>query len=195
IALFKQIGIGKYASHPNAIENVPYDYTRSGNSTRDALESLLAKLDKADRALCFTSRMVPLSAVSHLVQAVYPYPANSPHLRKSGNRAVVSDLDEHEVENGAEEGFLYSGEVNDSKGGMAPISASGIMPSPIFLWRFKNLIEMDFQVFLFFVWAFICCKIGWDSVMRISADKWDIFLYEAFLYFNLLLLTALMVWL
>ncbi|RYR43224.1 hypothetical protein Ahy_A08g039647 isoform D [Arachis hypogaea] len=64
-------------------------------------------------------------------------PANSPHLRKSGSRAVVSDLDEHEVENGAEEGFLYSGEVNDSKGGVAPISASGIMPSPIFLWRFK----------------------------------------------------------
>nr|XP_025679009.1 cystathionine beta-lyase, chloroplastic-like [Arachis hypogaea] len=54
---------------PNAIENGPYDYTRSGNSTRDALESLLAKLDKADRALCFTSGMAALSAVSHLVQA------------------------------------------------------------------------------------------------------------------------------
>ncbi|XP_057722609.1 cystathionine beta-lyase, chloroplastic isoform X2 [Arachis stenosperma] len=54
---------------PNAIENGPYDYTRSGNPTRDALESLLAKLDKADRALCFTSGMAALSAVSHLVQA------------------------------------------------------------------------------------------------------------------------------
>nr|XP_025682479.1 uncharacterized protein LOC112783660 [Arachis hypogaea] len=69
------------------------------------------------------------------------------------------------------------------------------MPSPIFLWRFKNLIEMDFQVFLFLVWAFICCKIGWDSLMRMSADKRDLFLYEAFLYFNQLLLVALMVWL
>ncbi|RYQ97643.1 hypothetical protein Ahy_B08g093722 isoform C [Arachis hypogaea] len=59
----------------------------------------------------------------------------------------------------------------------------------------NNLIEMDFQVFLFLVWAFICCKIGWDSVMRMSADKRDLFLYEAFLYFNPLLLAALMVWL
>ncbi|RYR53553.1 hypothetical protein Ahy_A06g028727 [Arachis hypogaea] len=54
---------------PNAIENGPYDYTRSGNPTRDASESLLAKLDKADRALCFTSGMAALSAISHLAQA------------------------------------------------------------------------------------------------------------------------------
>lgn len=52
---------------PSAIENGPYDYTRSGNPTRDALERLLAKLDKADRAFCFTSGMAALSAVSHLV--------------------------------------------------------------------------------------------------------------------------------
>lgn len=52
---------------PSAVENGPYDYTRSGNPTRDALESLLAKLDKADRALCFTSGMAALTAVAHLV--------------------------------------------------------------------------------------------------------------------------------
>ncbi|KAF4374472.1 hypothetical protein F8388_016023 [Cannabis sativa] len=52
---------------PSATENGPYDYTRSGNPTRDVLESLLAKLDKADRALCFTSGMAALSAVAHLV--------------------------------------------------------------------------------------------------------------------------------
>ncbi|KAK7244447.1 hypothetical protein RIF29_39269 [Crotalaria pallida] len=52
---------------PSAIENGPYDYTRSGNPTRDHLESLLAELDKADRALCFTSGMAALSAVAHLV--------------------------------------------------------------------------------------------------------------------------------
>ncbi|KAK7336480.1 hypothetical protein VNO77_17022 [Canavalia gladiata] len=52
---------------PSAIENGPYDYTRSGNPTRDVLESLLAKLDKADRALCFTSGMAALAAVAHLV--------------------------------------------------------------------------------------------------------------------------------
>ncbi|XP_057445338.1 cystathionine beta-lyase, chloroplastic [Lotus japonicus] len=53
---------------PSAIENGPYDYTRSGNPTRDALESLLAKLDKADRAFCFTSGMAALSAVTHLLK-------------------------------------------------------------------------------------------------------------------------------
>ncbi|KAK3043172.1 hypothetical protein RJ639_001605 [Escallonia herrerae] len=52
---------------PSATENGPYDYTRSGNPTRDALESLLAKLDKADRAFCFTSGMAALAAVAHLV--------------------------------------------------------------------------------------------------------------------------------
>ncbi|KAJ4706667.1 Cystathionine beta-lyase, chloroplastic [Melia azedarach] len=52
---------------PSATENGPYDYTRSGNPTRDALESLLAKLDKADRAFCFTSGMAALAAVTHLV--------------------------------------------------------------------------------------------------------------------------------
>ncbi|CAN0890709.1 Cystathionine beta-lyase, chloroplastic [Linum grandiflorum] len=54
---------------PSATENGPYDYTRSGNPTRDALESLLAKLDKGDRALCFTSGMAALAAVSHLLEA------------------------------------------------------------------------------------------------------------------------------
>ncbi|XP_043694054.1 cystathionine beta-lyase, chloroplastic [Telopea speciosissima] len=52
---------------PSATEFGPYDYTRSGNPTRDELEMLLAKLDKADRAFCFTSGMAALSAVTHLV--------------------------------------------------------------------------------------------------------------------------------
>ncbi|CAM0910313.1 unnamed protein product [Alopecurus aequalis] len=61
------------------------------------------------------------------------------------------------------------------------------MPSPLFLWRFKAI--------LFLMWGFCCCKIGWDSVMRMSADLRDLFLYEAFLYYNPLLLVALMIWL
>ncbi|XP_077241427.1 cystathionine beta-lyase isoform X3 [Tasmannia lanceolata] len=52
---------------PSATENGPYDYTRSGNPTRDTLERLLAKLDKADRAFCFTSGMAALTAVANLV--------------------------------------------------------------------------------------------------------------------------------
>ncbi|XP_041024582.1 cystathionine beta-lyase, chloroplastic [Juglans microcarpa x Juglans regia] len=52
---------------PSATENGSYDYTRSGNPTQDALESLLAMLDKADRAFCFTSGMAALAAVYRLV--------------------------------------------------------------------------------------------------------------------------------
>ncbi|XP_004487374.1 uncharacterized protein [Cicer arietinum] len=114
-------------------------------------------------------------------------PANSPHLRKSGSRAVVYDHDEYEVENGSDDDLLHSIEANDSRGGTTPMSGSAMTPSPILLWRFK--------VLLFLIWGCICCKIGWDSVMRMSADKRDLFLYEAFLYFNPLLLAALMVWL
>ncbi|XP_068634365.1 cystathionine beta-lyase, chloroplastic-like [Aristolochia californica] len=54
---------------PSAVENGPYDYTRSGNPTRETLERLLAKLDKADRAFCFTSGMAALTAVTSLVEA------------------------------------------------------------------------------------------------------------------------------
>ncbi|KAI9071267.1 hypothetical protein K1719_046773 [Acacia pycnantha] len=116
-------------------------------------------------------------------------PTNSPHLRKSGSRTVVSDLDDNEGENGVDEGFLHSIELNDLRGVTMPmtISASAIMPSPVLLWRFK--------VLMFLCWGFICCKIGWNSVMRMSADKRDLFLYEAFLYYNPLLLATLMVWL
>ncbi|KAK8974299.1 hypothetical protein V6N11_034665 [Hibiscus sabdariffa] len=66
-------------------------------------------------------------------------------------------------------------------------TTAAIMPSPIFLWRF--------QVLLFLAWGFTCCKVGWDSVMRMNADLRDLFLYEAFLYYNPLLLVTMMVWL
>ncbi|MCE3050630.1 hypothetical protein HAX54_047712 [Datura stramonium] len=52
---------------PSATEFGPYDYTRSGNPTRDALERVLAKLEKADKAFCFTSGMAALAAVTRLV--------------------------------------------------------------------------------------------------------------------------------
>ncbi|XXG58479.1 hypothetical protein AAC387_Pa04g0791 [Persea americana] len=90
---------------------------------------------------------------------------NSPLLRRSSSRAA--DLGANEMKTGS--------------------STIPIMPSPIFLWRFK--------VLLFIVWGFSCCKISWDSVMRMSADLRDLFLYEAFLYYNPLLLMTMMVWL
>ncbi|XP_027345571.1 SPX and EXS domain-containing protein 1-like isoform X2 [Abrus precatorius] len=114
-------------------------------------------------------------------------PVNSPHLRKSGSRPVVSEPGANEVENGVDEGVLYSTEANDLKSATMPINAIAIIPSPVLLWRFK--------VLFFLVWGFICCKIGWDSVTRMNANKRDLFLYEAFLYYNPLLLATLMVWL
>jgi len=111
---------------------------------------------------------------------------NSPHLRKSGSRPVVFDIGE--LGNIGEEGLLHSLEVNEMKGGSSPLSSAvAIMPSPSALWRFK--------VLLFFIWGFSCSKIGWDSVMRMSVDLRDLFLYEAFLYYNPLLLVTMMVWL
>ncbi|KAL0314727.1 UNVERIFIED_CONTAM: SPX and EXS domain-containing protein 3 [Sesamum angustifolium] len=114
-------------------------------------------------------------------------PINSPHLRKSGSRPVVFDTGVSELGNSSEEDPLLSIETNEMKGGVTPLSSAAIMPSPLLLWRFK--------VLLFFVWGFSCCKIGWDSVMRMSADLRDLFLYEAFLYYNPLLLVTMMVWL
>ncbi|KAF2925449.1 cystathionine beta-lyase, chloroplastic isoform X1 [Oryza sativa Japonica Group] len=54
---------------PSATDNGPYDYTRSGNPTRDVLQSLMAKLEKADQAFCFTSGMAALAAVTHLLKS------------------------------------------------------------------------------------------------------------------------------
>ncbi|XP_074560148.1 cystathionine beta-lyase, chloroplastic [Curcuma longa] len=54
---------------PSATTFGPYDYTRSGNPTRDVLERLMAKLEKADKAMCFTSGMAALTTVTHLVEA------------------------------------------------------------------------------------------------------------------------------
>ncbi|XP_022153890.1 SPX and EXS domain-containing protein 1-like isoform X1 [Momordica charantia] len=117
-------------------------------------------------------------------------PANSPHLRKSGSRPVVSDLEYlsgTETGNGVDETLLHSMEVDDLKSTILTLNPTAIVPSPVLLWRFK--------VFLFIFWGMFCCKIGWDSVMRMSADLRDLFLYEAFLYYNPLLLVTMMVWL
>eukprot|EP00897_Mesotaenium_endlicherianum_P004979 jgi/Mesen1/4509/ME000023S03881 len=53
----------------SATENSKYDYTRSGNPTREALESLLAKVEGAKRAFVFTSGMAALAAITRLLEA------------------------------------------------------------------------------------------------------------------------------
>ncbi|XP_010246611.1 PREDICTED: SPX and EXS domain-containing protein 1-like isoform X3 [Nelumbo nucifera] len=117
-------------------------------------------------------------------------PSNSPHLRRSGSRPILSDLGiklKGEAGNNFEEGSVNLGELFEMKTANSPMQVAAIMPFPILLRRFK--------VLLFIVWGFGCCKIGWDSVMRMSVDLRDLFLYEAFLYYNPLLLVTMMVWL
>ncbi|XP_020261875.1 cystathionine beta-lyase, chloroplastic isoform X2 [Asparagus officinalis] len=52
----------------SATEYGLYAYTRGGNPTRDVLQSLMAKLEKADSAFCFTSGMSALTTVTKLVE-------------------------------------------------------------------------------------------------------------------------------
>jgi cysteine-S-conjugate beta-lyase len=46
-----------------------YDYTRSGNPTRDVLESQLARLERGAAALAFTSGMAAVTSVTSLLSA------------------------------------------------------------------------------------------------------------------------------
>lgn len=53
----------------SAVEMGPYDYTRSGNPTRAALESHVAALEGATRAFAFASGMAAITAVTRLAAA------------------------------------------------------------------------------------------------------------------------------
>lgn len=52
---------------PDPLHNGPYDYTRSGNPTRDLVQQQLAQLDGAQHSLAFTTGMAALTAITRLV--------------------------------------------------------------------------------------------------------------------------------
>ncbi|MCC6970423.1 MAG: aminotransferase class V-fold PLP-dependent enzyme [Phycisphaerales bacterium] len=52
----------------SASEFSRYDYSRSGNPTRDVLESLVASLEGASRALCYASGLAAITAVTRLLK-------------------------------------------------------------------------------------------------------------------------------
>ena len=54
---------------PSATEPQEYDYTRSGNPTRTALECLVAGLEGAHAAFAFTSGMAALACMTRLLNA------------------------------------------------------------------------------------------------------------------------------
>ena len=60
-ATFKQDGLGKLREG--------YEYSRTGNPTRDALEKALASLEDADFGLCFASGSAATTAVLNLLHA------------------------------------------------------------------------------------------------------------------------------
>ncbi|CAA6657777.1 unnamed protein product [Spirodela intermedia] len=92
-----------------------------------------------------------------------------------------------EVGNSGEEGFFPPVDLNEIKIDSSAMNTAAILPSPVLLWRFK--------IFLFLFWGITGCRVAWVSVMRMSADLRDLFIYEAFLYYNPLLLITFMVWL
>jgi cystathionine beta-lyase len=55
-------------SQPSASEYGPYDYTRSGNPTRTALECQIGALENAHAAFAFVSGMAALNVIVRLVQ-------------------------------------------------------------------------------------------------------------------------------
>lgn len=55
-------------AQPSATTNGPYDYTRSGNPTRDLLEMQMAELEGATRGFAFSSGMSALMTVTRLVR-------------------------------------------------------------------------------------------------------------------------------
>lgn len=54
-------------AQPGADVDGPYDYSRSGNPTRDVLEGQLARIERASRAFAYASGMAALSALLRLV--------------------------------------------------------------------------------------------------------------------------------
>ncbi|XP_020885026.1 SPX and EXS domain-containing protein 3 [Arabidopsis lyrata subsp. lyrata] len=101
---------------------------------------------------------------------VLSMPVNSPHLRKSGSRHIVTNLGD-----------------NDLKTASMLLSTYAKLQTPIFLRSLK--------VALYIGGLYVCGKIGFESVMKMGVDTRELFFYETFLYYNPLLLITLMVWL
>jgi cysteine-S-conjugate beta-lyase len=70
---FKALSVPIYQTvsfaQESAVASGPYDYTRSGNPTRAALESHVASLEGATRAFAFASGMAAITAVTRIEAA------------------------------------------------------------------------------------------------------------------------------
>ncbi|KAF3513559.1 hypothetical protein F2Q69_00001492 [Brassica cretica] len=102
---------------------------------------------------------------------VFSVPVNNPHLRKSGSRLIIANLE---------------GE-NDLKNSSMQLGTIAKLRSPLLLSSLK--------VALYVGGLYVCGKIGWESVMKMGLDTRELFFYETFLYYNPLLLITMMIWL
>ncbi|XP_078430576.1 EXS (ERD1/XPR1/SYG1) family protein [Wolffia australiana] len=113
--------------------------------------------------------------------------SSNPHLRRTGSKHLFSELGSSEFGDWGEGHSLVDSHEMKIDSYSSSMSAASVLPSPILLWRFKIL--------LFIFWIVFGCRVAWVSVMRMSSDLRDLFIYEAFLYYNPLLLITFMVWL
>jgi cystathionine beta-lyase len=56
-------------AQPSATEFGSHDYTRSGNPTRDAAQTILAEIDGAVAAYCFSTGMAAVMAATRFASA------------------------------------------------------------------------------------------------------------------------------
>ena len=56
-------------AQPSATSFGAYDYTRSGNPTRDAAQKVLAQVDNAEHAFVYTTGMAAIAAVTRFADA------------------------------------------------------------------------------------------------------------------------------
>ncbi|KAJ3670636.1 hypothetical protein LUZ60_008062 [Juncus effusus] len=165
-------GIVKPALAVNHCARTPGMPLQSTSPLRSVV--FLAPLERPGYSHASSVQMLIAGQAFDFSSRSFTYSPN-PIVRRVGSKSSISGS--------SEERFLFEEEFNHMKGVNINLpTGAAIMPSPVFLWRFK--------VLLFFMWGFCCCKVSWDSVMRMSVDLRDLFLYEAFLYYNPLLLTC-----
>ena len=135
---FKQFSPGEYAG---------YDYGRSGNPTRQALEECLAPLEKAKYALTFASGLASLTTLSyllksgdHILTVDDVYGGTNRFFRNCANRM------------GIDTSFVNMLDLKETEAAFKPNTAVNLLKSQMFLCSFsKNNKKRDSNI-IFFVY-------------------------------------------
>ena len=112
---------------PNVSEFGPYDYCRSGNPTRTALETSIGKLEGAFAAFAFTSGMAALHAVLSTLKPGEKVVASADLY--GGMHRLLTDAVSHQ---GLEVSFVDTTDLASVRSALAP-AASGASPKLVHL--------------------------------------------------------------